>query len=158
MGAFLHKVNLKIFIYSKYFKNMIHLLKAGDIMAYVLIEKEVNDLEIVAYNLSNLAIKEGYYTNVVGDSNEATTFIYKERFFKGVIGTPTAIKVTYKKRSKGVSIDIDIAKLEVNGENIIKETLLVLTVLPMISKLSQFIKIKNRAKILAIKALNISEV
>ena len=127
-------------------------------MAYVLIEKEINDLEIVAYNLSNLAIKEGYYTNVVGDSNEATTYIYKDRFFKDVIGTPTAIKITYKKRSNGISIDIDIAKLEVNGENIVKETLLVLTVLPMISKLSQFVKIKNRAKILAIKALNISEV
>ena len=38
----------------------------------------------------------------------------------------------------------EIAELEVNGENIIKETLLVLTVLPMISKLSQYIKIKNR--------------
>ena len=45
-----------------------------------------------------------------------------------------------------------------NGANIIKETLLVLTVLPMLSKSIQYIKMKNRAKILAIKALNISEV
>ena len=114
------------------------------------------ELYIVLLDMVKELAKEKY--NVVLNANEATTYIYKERFFKDVIGTPTAIKVTYKKRSNGISIDINIAKLEVNGENIIKETLLVLTVLPMISKLSQFVKIKNRAKILAIKALNISEV
>ena len=127
-------------------------------MAYVLIEKEVSNLEMVAYNLSTLAIKEGYYTNVEGNENEATTYIYKDRFFKGVIGTPTVVIVKYKKRSNGVSIDINLASVKMNGENIIKETLLVLTVLPMLSKSIQYIKMKNRAKILAIKALNISEV
>lgn len=127
-------------------------------MSYVLIEKEVSNLEMVAYNLSTLAIKEGYYTNVEGNENEATTYIYKERFFKGVIGTPTVVIVKYKKRSNGISIDINLASVKMNGENIIKETLLVLTVLPMLSKSIQYIKMKNRAKILAIKALNISEV
>ena len=127
-------------------------------MSYVLIEKEVSNLEMVAYNLSTLVIKEGYYTNVEGNENEATTYIYKDRFFKGVIGTPTVVIVKYKKRSNGVSIDINLASVKMNGENIIKETLLVLTVLPMLSKSIQYIKMKNRAKILAIKALNISEV
>ena len=127
-------------------------------MSYVLIEKEVSNLEMVAYNLSTLAIKEGYYTNVEGNENEATTYIYKDRFFKGVIGTPTVVIVKYKKRSNGISIDINLASVKMNGENIIKETLLVLTVLPMLSKSIQYIKMKNRAKILAIKALNISEV
>lgn len=127
-------------------------------MAYVVIEKEVTNLEMVAYNLSTLAIKEGYYTNVEGNENEATTYIYKDRFFKGVIGTPTVVVVKYKKRSNGVSIDINLASVKMNGENIVKETLLVLTVLPMLSKSIQYIKMKNRAKILAIKALNISEV
>ena len=127
-------------------------------MAYVLIEKDVPNLEMVAYNLSTLAIKEGYYTNVEGNENEATTYIYKDRFFKGVIGTPTVVIVKYKKRSNGISIDINLASVKMNGENIIKETLLVLTVLPMLSKSIQYIKMKNRAKILAIKALNISEV
>ena len=127
-------------------------------MAYVLIEKEVSNLEMIAYNLSTLAIKEGYYTNVEGNENEATTYIYKDRFFKGVIGTPTVVIVKYKKRSNGVSIDINLSSVKMNGENIIKETLLVLTVLPMLSKSIQYIKMKNRAKILAIKALNISEV
>lgn len=127
-------------------------------MSYVLIEKEVSNLEMVAYNLSTLAIKEGYYTNVEGNENEATTYIYKERFFKGVIGTPTVVIVKYTKRSNGISIDINLASVKMNGENIIKETLLVLTVLPMLSKSIQYIKMKNRAKILAIKALNISEV
>ena len=127
-------------------------------MSYVLIEKEVSNLEMVAYNLSTLAIKEGYYTNVEGNENEATTYIYKERFFKCVIGTPTVVIVKYKKRSNGISIDINLASVKMNGENIIKETLLVLTVLPMLSKSIQYIKMKNRAKILAIKALNISEV
>ena len=127
-------------------------------MAYILIEKEVSNLEMVAYNLSTLAIKEGYYTNVEGNENEATTYIYKDRFFKGVIGTPTVVIVKYKKRSNGISIDINLASVKMNGENIIKETLLVLTVLPMLSKSVQYIKMKNRAKILAIKALNISEV
>jgi hypothetical protein len=127
-------------------------------MSYVLIEKEVSNLEMIAYNLSTLAIKEGYYTNVEGNENEATTYIYKDRFFKGVIGTPTVVIVKYKKRSNGVSIDINLASVKMNGENIIKETLLVLTVLPMLSKSIQYIKMKNRAKILAIKALNISEV
>lgn len=127
-------------------------------MSYVLIEKEVSNLEMIAYNLSTLAIKEGYYTNVEGNENEATTYIYKDRFFKGVIGTPTVVIVKYKKRTNGVSIDINLASVKMNGENIIKETLLVLTVLPMLSKSIQYIKMKNRAKILAIKALNISEV
>ena len=127
-------------------------------MAYVLIEKEIKNLEMVAYNLSTLAIKEGYYTNVEGNENEAITYIYKDRFFKGVIGTPTVVIVKYKKRSNGISIDINLASVKMNGENIIKETLLVLTVLPMLSKSVQYIKMKNRAKILAIKALNISEV
>ena len=127
-------------------------------MSYVLIEKEVSNLEMVAYNLSTLAIKEGYYTNVEGNENEAITYIYKDRFFKGVIGTPTVVIVKYKKRSNGISIDINLASVKMNGENIIKETLLVLTVLPMLSKSIQYIKMKNRAKILAIKALNISEV
>lgn len=127
-------------------------------MSYVLIEKEVSNLEMIAYNLSTLAIKEGYYTNVEGNENEATTYIYKDRFFKGAIGTPTVVIVKYKKRSNGVSIDINLASVKMNGENIIKETLLVLTVLPMLSKSIQYIKMKNRAKILAIKALNISEV
>ena len=127
-------------------------------MSYVLIEKEVSNLEMIAYNLSTLAIKEGYYTNVEGNENEATTYIYKDRFFKGVIGTPTVVIVKYKKRSNGVSIDINLASVKMNGENIIKETLLVLTVLPMLSKSIQYNKMKNRAKILAIKALNISEV
>jgi hypothetical protein len=127
-------------------------------MSYVVIEKEVSNLEMIAYNLSTLAIKEGYYTNVEGNENEATTYIYKDRFFKGVIGTPTVVIVKYKKRSNGVSIDINLASVKMNGENIIKETLLVLTVLPMLSKSIQYIKMKNRAKILAIKALNISEV
>ena len=126
-------------------------------MAYVLIEKEIKNLEMVAYNLSTLAIKEGYYTNVEGNENEAVTYIYKDRFFKGVIGTPTVVIVKYKKRSNGISIDINLASVKMNGENIIKETLLVLTVLPMLSKSIQYIKMKNRAKILAIKALNISE-
>ena len=103
-------------------------------MSYVLIEKEVSNLEMVAYNLSTLAIKEGYYTNVEGNENEATTYIYKERFFKGVIGTPTVVIVKYTKRSNGISIDINLASVKMNGENIIKETLLVLTVLPMLSK------------------------
>lgn len=127
-------------------------------MAYVLIEKEIKNLEMVAYNLSTLAIKEGYYTNVEGNENEAVTYIYKDRFFKDVIGTPTVVIVKYKKRSNGISIDINLASVKMNGENIIKETLLVLTVLPMLSKSIQYIKMKNRAKILAIKALNISEV
>ena len=127
-------------------------------MSYVVIEKEVSNLEMIAYNLSTLAIKEGYYTNVEGNENEATTYIYKDRFFKGVIGTPTVVIVKYKKRTNGVSIDINLASVKMNGENIIKETLLVLTVLPMLSKSIQYIKMKNRAKILAIKALNISEV
>ncbi len=127
-------------------------------MSYVVIEKEVSNLEMIAYNLSTLAIKEGYYTNVEGNENEATTYIYKDRFFKGVIGTPTVVIVKYKKRSNGVSIDINLVSVKMNGENIIKETLLVLTVLPMLSKSIQYIKMKNRAKILAIKALNISEV
>ena len=127
-------------------------------MSYVVIEKEVSNLEMIAYSLSTLAIKEGYYTNVEGNENEATTYIYKDRFFKGVIGTPTVVIVKYKKRSNGVSIDINLASVKMNGENIIKETLLVLTVLPMLSKSIQYIKMKNRAKILAIKALNISEV
>jgi hypothetical protein len=127
-------------------------------VSYVVIEKEVSNLEMIAYNLSTLAIKEGYYTNVEGNENEATTYIYKDRFFKGVIGTPTVVIVKYKKRSNGVSIDINLASVKMNGENIIKETLLVLTVLPMLSKSIQYIKMKNRAKILAIKALNISEV
>ena len=127
-------------------------------MSYVLIEKEVSNLEMIAYNLATLAIKEGYYTNVEGNENEATTYIYKDRFFKGVICTPTVVIVKYKKRSNGVSIDINLASVKMNGENIIKETLLVLTVLPMLSKSIQYIKMKNRAKILAIKALNISEV
>ena len=66
--------------------------------------------------------------------------------------------VKYKRRNNGISIDINLASVKMNGENIIKETLLVLTVLPMLSKSIQYIKMKNRAKILAIKALNISEV
>ena len=112
-------------------------------MSYVVIEKEVSNLEMIAYNLSTLAIKEGYYTNVEGNENEATTYIYKDRFFKGVIGTPTVVIVKYKKRSNGVSIDINLASVKMNGENIIKETLLVLTVLPMLSKSIQYIKMKN---------------
>ena len=44
-------------------------------MSYVLIEKEVSNLEMIAYNLSTLAFKEGYYTNVEGNENEATTYI-----------------------------------------------------------------------------------
>ena len=127
-------------------------------MSYAIIEKKVNNLEDAAYALSTLAIKEGFYTEVECKENEAITYIYKDRFFKNVIGTPTVIVVKYTKRTNGTCVDVNIATVEMNGENIIKETLLVLTVLPMISKLSQFVKIKNRAKILAIKALNISEV
>ena len=125
-------------------------------MAYTIIEKEINDLENVAYNLSTLAIKEGYYTEVEHDENSATTYIYKERFFKNVIGTPTLVVVKYQKRKDGVSIDINLATVKMNGENIIKETLLVVTVLPLLSKSIQYIKMKKRIKILALKALNLS--
>ena len=125
-------------------------------MAYVLIEKNIQNMELVAYNLSTLAIKEGYYTNVEGNLDEATTYIYKERFFKNVIGTPTIIVVKYKRRTNGVSIDISYASCEMNGENIIKESLLVITVLPLLSKSIQHIQMKKRIKILAIKALNIT--
>ena len=123
-------------------------------MAYVIIEKEITNTEIIAYNLSSLAIKEGYYTNVEGNENEAIVYIYKERFFKDVIGTPTVVIVKYKKRNNGVSIDINLGTVKMNGENIIKESLLVITVLPLLSKSIQSIKMKNRIKILAIKALN----
>ena len=123
-------------------------------MAYVILEKKVASAEIVAYTLSTLAIKEGYYTNVEGNENEATVYIYKDRFFKNVIGTPTVVVVKYAKRSDGISIDVNLATVKMNGENIIKESLLVITVLPLIGKLTQSIKMKNRIKILAIKALN----
>lgn len=123
-------------------------------MSYVVLEKANKNLELVAYNLSNLAIKEGYFTNVEGNEKEATTFIYKERFFKNVIGTPTIVVVKYTHRNNGISIDVNLAQVKMNGENIIKESLLVITVLPLISKSIQYIKMKKRMKILAIKALN----
>ena len=123
-------------------------------MAHVLIEKKVKSLELVAYTLSNLAIQEGYYTNVDVSENEATTYIYKERFFKNVIGTPTVVVVKYIQKEKGILIEVNLASVKMNGENIIKESLLVLTVLPLLSKSIQFIQMKKRAKILSIKALN----
>ena len=123
-------------------------------MAHVLIEKKVKSLELVAYTLSNLAIQEGYYTNVDISENDATTYIYKERFFKNVIGTPTVVVVKYAQKEKGILIEVNLASVKMNGENIIKESLLVLTVLPLLSKSIQFIQMKKRAKILAIKALN----
>ena len=123
-------------------------------MAHVLIEKKVKSLELVAYTLSNLAIQEGYYTNVDISENEAITYIYKERFFKNVIGTPTVVVVKYIQKEKGILIEVNLASVKMNGENIIKETLLVLTVLPLLSKSIQFIQMKKRAKILSIKALN----
>lgn len=125
-------------------------------MSYTIIEKEINDLENIAYNLSTLAIKEGYYTEVEVNENEAITYVYKDRFFKNVIGTPTLIVVKYTKRKNGISVDVNIASVQMNGENIIKETLLVITVLPLLSKSIQYIKMKKRMKILALKALNIS--
>lgn len=123
-------------------------------MAHVVIKKKVQDLELVAYTLSNLAIQEGYYTNVEVEENSATTYIYKDRFFKNVIGTPTVVVVKYRNTSNGVLIDVNLASVKMNGDNIVKESLLVLTVLPLISKSIQYIKMKKRAKILAIKALN----
>ena len=39
-------------------------------MAHVVIEKNIKSLELAAYTLSNLAIKEGYYTNVEVNENE----------------------------------------------------------------------------------------
>lgn len=123
-------------------------------MSYVVLEKNAKNLELVAYNLSTLAIKEGYYTNVEGNENEATTYIYKDRFFKNVIGTPTVVVVKYTRRNNGISIDVNFAKCQVNGENIIKESLLFITILPLLSKSIQYIQMKKRAKILAIKALN----
>lgn len=125
-------------------------------MSYAIIEKQINDLESVAYNLSTLAIKEGYYTEVDCNEEEATTYIYKDRFFKNVIGTPTVVVVKYKKRTNGVSVDVNLATVKMNGENIIKESLLVITILPLLSKSIQYIKMKKRIKILALKALNIS--
>ena len=123
-------------------------------MAHVVIEKKVQDLELVAYTLSSLAIQEGYYTNVEVEENSATTYIYKDRFFKNVIGTPTVVVVKYRNTSNGVLIDVNLASVKMNGDNIVKESLLVLTVLPLLSKSIQYIKMKKRAKILAIKALN----
>ena len=125
-------------------------------MSYTIIEKEINDLETIAYNLSTLAIKEGYYTEVESKDKEAITYIYKDRFFKNVIGTPNVVIVKYTKRQTGISIDVNIASVQMDGKNIIKETLLFITVLPLVSKSIQYIKMKKRIKILALKALNMS--
>ena len=116
--------------------------------------KNIKSLELAAYTLSNLAIKEGYYTNVEVNENEVITYIYKERFFKNVIGTPTVVVVKYRQLEKGVLVDVNLASVKMNGENIIKESLLIITVLPLLSKSIQYIQMKKRAKILAIKALN----
>ena len=123
-------------------------------MAHVVIEKNIKSLELAAYTLSNLAIKEGYYTNVEVNENEVITYVYKERFFKNVIGTPTVVVVKYRQLEKGVLVDVNLASVKMNGENIIKESLLIITVLPLLSKSIQYIQMKKRAKILAIKALN----
>ena len=125
-------------------------------MSYTIIEKEINDLETIAYNLSTLAIKEGYYTEVESKDKEAITYIYKDRFFKNVIGTPNVVIVKYTKRQTGISIDVNIASVQMDGKNIIKETLLFITVLPLVSKSIQYIKMKKRIKILALKSLNMS--
>ncbi len=123
-------------------------------MAYVILEKQTEDLELIAYELSNLLIKEGYYTNVSGNKDEALVYIYKERFFKNAIGTPTVVVVKYSRIDTKIAIDINYAKVKFDKGDIVKETLLFITILPLLSKSIQYVQIKKRAKILAIKALN----
>ncbi len=123
-------------------------------MSYVLIDEKLENMELIAYELSKLVIKEGYYSEVKGTKDNASIYIYKDRFFKNAIGTPTIIKVTYTKEENDICVEVNYATVNFDKDNIIKETLGVLLVLPTITKSIQYINMKKRIKILAIKAIN----
>ncbi len=116
-------------------------------MAGVRLPYKINDCELAAYRVSNYFIKQGYYTDVkkVNDGGYSV-FIYHESFIKNIIGTPSVVKATFYPLEKATGIEVNIAFVEVNMGNIIKETLSTVLILPGLLKISHINKLKKEVK------------
>ena len=107
---------------------------------------KVKDLELVAYEVSKIMIDKGYYSDVKKSEDGYVTFIYKDRFLKEFIGTPTAIKCSFKQTDNAIDIEVKATHIEIKGKEIIKEVLGIATVLPSLNKMVEIPKMKKAVK------------
>ena len=89
---------------------------------------------------------KGYICNVKREKETFVTYILKERFLKEFVGTPSALKCSFKQEKNGITIEIKETSVKMNGKNVVKEILGIVTILPLISKVGDFIKLKKEAK------------
>lgn len=106
----------------------------------------VKDIELVAYEVSKVFIDKGYICNVKREKETFVTYILKERFLKEFVGTPSALKCSFKQEKNGITIEIKETSVKMNGKNVVKEILGIVTILPLISKVGDLVKLKKEAK------------
>lgn len=116
-------------------------------MAGVNLAYKLSDYELAAYRVSNYFIKLGYSTDVKKDENgNYNVFIFQERILKNIIGTPSVVKVTFYSFEDSTGIEVKNTFVKVNAQNVIKEVLSSVLILPGVFKLGQLNKIKKLAK------------
>ena len=116
-------------------------------MAIAKIENiRVRSVELLAYNVSSYMIDLGYMCDVKQTENGYVTYVFKERFLKNIVGTPSCVKVEFIQNDEGLSIEIKNSFVEINGLNIIREVAGVATVLPSLNKILDQVKIKKSIK------------
>ena len=93
-------------------------------------------------------------TDVKHIDDTYVTFVFKERFLKDVVGTPTAVKCVFKQCEDHLEIEIKATFVEIKGMNIVKEALGIATVLPSLNKMIETNKIKKELKKASLQAID----
>lgn len=116
-------------------------------MAGVKLPYRLSDYELVAYRVSNHFIRLGYSTDVKKDKDGSySVYIYQERMLKNIIGTPSIVKASFYPLDECTGIEVKTTFVKVNAQNVIKETLSSVLVVPGLFKLGQLNKIKKLVK------------
>jgi hypothetical protein len=122
-------------------------------MPSVKVPTKVNP-ELAAYSLSKHFINKHYLTDVkTKDENTYSTYIYKERILKNVIGTPTVIRATFFGLEDGTGLEVEFSSVKMTPDNVVREVLNTI-ILPFgAMKLLQMQILKDQAFKQAIKIL-----
>lgn len=115
-------------------------------MAIATFPFKLKDYELAAYELSNTFIRQGYITDVYAEDDGYVTLIYKERYLHNVIGSPVFVKTTFKNTNDETDVTVETVTGKVDAKRVIKDTIMVITILPGVGKLIEANTLKRKVK------------
>lgn len=120
-------------------------------MSVAKLDFKLRNYELAAYELSRIYIKEGYKTDVIKVDNGYAALLYEGGILKNIASTPVAIKVSFIETSNGSEIEVELVNVVYDAENVVKEILSIVTIIPGTIKLIRMPIVKSKVKKAALK-------